>query len=104
LGEWGEFRLGNPRVGGLTTESTEGHRGLLGIYAFSVGRLAAGGGLGTVVVHSPRIAQGDFSVKVRCHKEKIKLWKTFGVVEPSADKGRADGQLSGPTEVGALPG
>ena len=27
----------------------------------------------TLVVHSPRVAQADFSVKVRCHKKKINM-------------------------------
>ena len=63
-GDLGEFRIGNPGFDGLTTEGTEGHRGLLGLCAFGVG-------LGTLVVHSPRFTQVDFSVKVRCHKKKI---------------------------------
>jgi len=32
--------------------------------------------------HGPRFTQGDFSVKVRCHKEEIKLWKTHGELVP----------------------
>jgi hypothetical protein len=62
----GGFRFGSPRVAGLTTEGTEGHRGLLGHCAFRVG-------LGTLVVHSPRFTQVDFSVKVRCHKKKVNI-------------------------------
>jgi hypothetical protein len=62
----------------------------------------AGVGLGTVVVHSPRIAQVDFSVKVRCHKKKInigagcgKLWR--------ADKGSADGSLAARLKSARFP-
>ena len=62
----GEFRFGNPGFDGLTTKGTEGHRGPLGLCAFGVG-------LGTLVVHSPRFTQVDFSVKVRCHKKKINI-------------------------------
>ena len=32
--------------------------------------------------HRPTFAQVDFSVKVTCHKEKIKLWKTYGELVP----------------------
>jgi hypothetical protein len=41
--------------------------------------MALGVGLGNLVVHSPRIAQVDFSVKVTCHKKKINLG--LGTVE-----------------------
>jgi hypothetical protein len=65
---------------------TEGHRGLLGICAFSVGRGSRASGLGPWSVHSPRIAQVDFSVKVRCHKKKINIWAGCGKLW-RADKG-----------------
>jgi hypothetical protein len=88
-GSLGSFDSGNPGLRGLTTEGTEGHRGLLELRVFGPGRPALWAGwslLGTLIVHSPRFTQVDFSVRVRCHKEKINigvgLWKTFGLVVP----------------------
>jgi hypothetical protein len=70
----GEFRFGNPGFDGLTTEGTEGHRGLLSAYGYGEPALWTGGRLlGTLVVHRPSFAQAVFSVKVRCHKKKINI-------------------------------
>jgi hypothetical protein len=87
--------VSNRESKGRRTHHRGARRGTEDFLGFALGRRAWQWKTlaGTVVVHSPRIAQVDFSVKVRCHKKKVNI---------GADKG-PDGSLAARLKSARFP-